>query len=138
MARASAMKAIPRWIEKWELIRIGLFERIANNRWRLAGIWDAPEPKPESFPSAPEPKPRRAPRKRRKTSVETECDTCGTPLAGNFLCGQCDEEAWHLGDIVDCDDNCGALECPTTPKEIAAAYIHWKWHGSMHGCSHQA
>lgn len=139
VTRAGAMNARFRWLEKKNLARVALFER-TDAGWALRGIWDAPKPEPESFPSGPEHKPRWKPHKLRKTSVETECDDCGTPLAGNDLCSRCDEEAWEHEperNTVECDDNCGALEYPTTSEEITAAYRHWKWHGSLHGCSHQ-
>lgn len=38
--------------------------------------------------------------------------------------------------IVKCDRDCRALAEPETREEIRAAYIHWRKHSYLHGCSH--
>lgn len=38
--------------------------------------------------------------------------------------------------VVDCDDNCGALEEPQSFEEMKAAYEHWRYHGVDFGCAH--
>ena len=38
--------------------------------------------------------------------------------------------------VVDCDDNCKALENPRTFEDYKKAYEHWMRHGLMSGCSH--
>lgn len=48
-----------------------------------------------------------------------------------------DEHRW-IGDrqLVDCDDNCLAFDKPETEDETRAAYVHWRYHGYLAGCSH--
>lgn len=46
------------------------------------------------------------------------------------------ENRWDDNDVVECDSDCGAKNKPTTHEELLAAYEHWKFHGSMCGCSH--
>lgn len=38
--------------------------------------------------------------------------------------------------IVGCDEGCEAFEEPETPEEIRAAFLHWRDHGFLKGCSH--
>ena len=37
---------------------------------------------------------------------------------------------------VDCDENCGAVEEPTSVEEFRAAYEHWRSHSWLFGCAH--
>lgn len=38
--------------------------------------------------------------------------------------------------LVACDMFCGAKESPYTFEEYKTAWLHWKSHNYMHGCSH--
>lgn len=53
------------------------------------------------------------------------------------------EDAWesynnrvNANEIVGCDSMCGAKDKPETSQEIWNAYIHWREHSVMSGCSH--
>lgn len=37
---------------------------------------------------------------------------------------------------VSCDEDCRALLDPQTPYEVMAAYLHWRRHPRLSGCSH--
>jgi hypothetical protein len=37
---------------------------------------------------------------------------------------------------VECDEDCGAFDDPRTLEEFKAAYLHWRQHALLDGCSH--
>jgi hypothetical protein len=56
---------------------------------------------------------------------------------GKCSCDGKDEARW--GDCplhVRCDEGCKALVYPQTTSEVKAAYLHWRKHKNMCGCSH--
>ena len=71
------------------------------------------------------------------------CD-CGhelkSPTHGSSFCNEdeCTCVELRVGGrlVVACDEGCGAVDEPTTPEELKAAYIHWKGHALLGGCSH--
>ncbi len=57
-----------------------------------------------------------------------QCQKCNPP-----------HDRWSDDDcpFVSCDkEECRALRDPKTPKQIHAAYEHWRYHGLDCGCSH--
>lgn len=64
----------------------------------------------------------------------TEARRCkrhpGETIEDGLPCEICEAQ------IVHCDEDCGALTDPRTPEEIAAAYLHWRNHPYLSGCSH--
>ena len=56
-------------------------------------------------------------------AIESLC-TC--PPEG---CGDCEVH-------VSCDSGCGALKIPLDVAELHAAYVHWRHHSNLGGCSH--
>jgi hypothetical protein len=38
--------------------------------------------------------------------------------------------------VVPCEYKCGALLAPKSESEIYKAYIHWRYHSYLGGCSH--
>jgi hypothetical protein len=39
-------------------------------------------------------------------------------------------------EIVECDEGCEALEHPASLEELVVAYLHWRSHSYLNGCSH--
>jgi hypothetical protein len=57
--------------------------------------------------------------------------------AAHGVCSCDDPDSWGACPLhVACDEGCKARRYPLPGPEVLAAYLHWRSHRYMHGCSH--
>jgi hypothetical protein len=58
-------------------------------------------------------------------------------VKASVVCNCRDALAEHSCPVhVVCDDNCGALRDPKTPRDWQMAALHWRFHCAYGGCAH--